>query len=203
MIVVVACVGIIIIWRYRLAIHCCVYTLSQSLFFNSPIFLPHRLRQKRMLSVPDSVDIKLCSTSCDGSEVTPSTNQGVEMIVEVSTGGEQSLMMPAIAIMYFQLWINLFLHALSDCRKPIPVSKFGEHVTQMHEGGNKRFELEYNVCGLYCFTFMYLHYLVFLSCCTQLFTKQPEASFEIAERPCNKARNRFVNIIPCKSHATS
>ena len=56
---------------------------------------------------------------------------------------------------------------------------------------------------LYCFTFTYLHYLAFLSCCTQLFTKQPEASFEIAERPCNKARNRFVNIIPCKSHGTT
>ena len=108
MIVVVACVGIIIIWRYSLATHCCVYTLSQSLFFNSTIFLPHRLRQKRMLSVPDSVDIKLCSTSCDGHEVTPSNNQGVEMIVEASTGGEQSLMMPAIAIVYLHLWHHLF-----------------------------------------------------------------------------------------------
>ena len=108
MIVVVACVGIIIIWRYSLATHCCVYTLSQSLFFNSTIFLPHRLRQKRVLSVPDSVDIKLCSTSCDGHEVTPSTNQGVEMIVKASTGGEQSLMMPAIAIVYLHLWHNFF-----------------------------------------------------------------------------------------------
>ena len=106
MIVVVACVGIIIIWRYSPATHCCVCTLSQSLLFNSPIFLPHRLRQKRVLSVPDSVDIKLCSTSCDGHEVTPSTNQGVEMIVEASTGGEQSLMMPAIAIVYLHLWHN-------------------------------------------------------------------------------------------------
>ena len=62
-----------------------------------------------MLSVPDSViDIKLCSTSCDGSEVTPSNNQGVEMIVEVSTEGEQSSMMPVIAIMYLHLWHNLF-----------------------------------------------------------------------------------------------
>ena len=108
MIVVVACVGIIIIWRYSLATHCCVYTLSQSLFFNSTIFLPHRLRQKRVLSVPDSVDIKLCSTSCDGHEVTPSNNQGVEMIVETSTGGEQSLKMPVIAIMYLHLWHHLF-----------------------------------------------------------------------------------------------
>ena len=177
--------------------HTVVYILSLS--FNSTIFLPHRLRQKRMLSVPDSVDIKLCSTSCDGSEVTPFNNQGVEMIVEASTEGEQSLMMPAIAIMYL---INLFLHALSDCRKPIPVSKFGEHVTHMHEGGNKGFELEYNVCGLYCLH-LCIYVTYFLSCCTQLFTKQPEASCEIAERPCSKGRNRFVNIIPCKSHATS
>ena len=108
MIVVVACVGIIIMCRYRLSTHCCVYTLSQSLSFNSTIFLPHRLRQKRVLSVPDSVDIKLCSTSCNGSEVTPSNNQGVEMIVEASTGGEQILMMPVIAIMYLHLWHHLF-----------------------------------------------------------------------------------------------
>ena len=106
MILVVVCVGIIIMWRYRLSTHCCVYTLSQSLSFNYT--LPHRLRQKRMLSVPDSVDIKLCSTSCDGSEVTPSNNQGVEMIKEISTEGEQSLMMPVIAIMYLHLWHNLF-----------------------------------------------------------------------------------------------
>ena len=75
-------------------------------------------------------------------------------------------------------------------------------MTRMHEGGNKRFEVEYNVCGLYCFMFMYLHYLALLFCCTQLFTKQPEASSETAERPCNKACNRFVNIIPCKSYAS-
>ena len=65
--------------------NCCVCTLSQSLFFNSTLPLPHRLRKKRMLSVPDSADIKLCSTSCNGSEVTPSNNQGVEMKVVAST----------------------------------------------------------------------------------------------------------------------
>ena len=46
-----------------------------------------------------------------------------------------------------------------------------------------------------------VHYMVYLSC-TQLFTKQSHPSFEAAEKPCNKGRNRFVNIIPCKSHAT-
>ena len=120
-ILVVVCVGIIIIWRYRLSTHCCVYTLSQSLSFNST--LPHRLRQKRMLSVPDSViDIKLCSTSCDGSEVTPSNNQGVEMIVEVSTEGEQSLMMPVIAIMYFIFGI-IFSVCILRSQKTYPCFK--------------------------------------------------------------------------------
>ena len=39
--------------------------------------------------------------------------------------------------------------SFSDHRKPIPVSKFGDHVVQMHEDRDKGFELEYNVCGLY------------------------------------------------------
>ena len=44
--------------------------------------------------------------------------------------------------------------SFSDRRKPIPVSKFGEHVVQMHKERDKGFELEYNVCGLYFFTSM-------------------------------------------------
>ena len=46
----------------------------------------------------DSVHIKLHSTSGDDSEINPSNDQGVEMTVEASTEGKQSLVMPAIAI---------------------------------------------------------------------------------------------------------
>ena len=70
----------------------------------------------------------------------------------------------------------------------------------MHKDKNKGFVLEYNVCGLYLFTPLCTHYMVFPSCCTQRFTKQPQAYLKAAEKACNKARNRFVNIIPCKSH---
>ena len=53
-----------------------------------------------MMSFRDSVHIKLYSTSCDDSKANPSNDQGVEMTVEASTEGKQSLRMPAIAIMY-------------------------------------------------------------------------------------------------------
>ena len=97
-IVVVACVGIIIMWRYRLSTHCCVYTLSQSLSFNYT--LPHRLRQKGMLSVLDSVCIKVHSTSySDDSEANPFNDQVVELTVIASTEGKNRiLVMPAIVL---------------------------------------------------------------------------------------------------------
>ena len=56
------------------------------------------------MSFFDSVHIKLHSTSCNDSEANPSNDQGVEMTVEASTEGKQSLRMPAIAIMYNHRW---------------------------------------------------------------------------------------------------
>ena len=83
-------------------------------------------------------------------------------------------------------------------RRSVPLSEFVDYVNNMHGNMDALFKKEFDV-RIGVTTCMYL----LLFCYLQSLCSDPNSQHDASRLLCNKEKNRFVNIVPCKLPLTS